>query len=84
MKSCGRPNCRCATDPDALHGPYYEWNRWIDGRLVHRIVSEEQAELVDRAIANQREVKRLLSLWERETADEILSIGKARKPRNQS
>jgi len=81
MKSCGRPNCRCANDPDALHGPYYEWNRWIDGRLAHRIVSEEQAELVERAIENQREAKRLLSLWERETAEEILSIGKPRKRR---
>jgi hypothetical protein len=84
MKRCGRLNCRCANDPEALHGPYYEWNRWIDGRLVHRIVSEDQAELVSQAISNQREVKRLLFLWEQETAEEILSKGKPRKRRNPS
>jgi hypothetical protein len=25
MKVCGKPGCRCADDPDARHGPYYEW-----------------------------------------------------------
>lgn len=80
-KVCGRANCRCATDPGSRHGPYYEWNRRIDGRLVHKIVSEKQADLVKRAIENQREVKRLLFLWEQETADEILVIGNAPKSR---
>ena len=83
-KVCGRSNCRCATDPDARHGPYYEWNRRIDGRLVHRIISEEQSKLVAQAIANFREVKRLLSLWERETANEILTGSKAKTDRNPS
>ncbi len=23
-KACGKPNCRCAKNPDQLHGPYYE------------------------------------------------------------
>ena len=72
-KVCGRPNCRCAIDPDYQHGPYYEWNRRSDGRLTHKIISEEQAELVAQAIANHREVLRLLSLWENETVEEILS-----------
>jgi hypothetical protein len=71
-KRCGRPNCRCAKDPKALHGPYYEWNRWIDGKLVHRIISAEQAEIVERALDNLKEVKRLLTLWEHQTAEEIL------------
>jgi hypothetical protein len=83
-KVCGRPNCRCATDPDYRHGPYYEWNRRIDGRLVHRIISEQQAELVAQAIANYREILRLLSLWERETAEEILDGEGPRKARNQT
>ena len=25
MKMCGKPGCRCSEDPDARHGPYYEW-----------------------------------------------------------
>ena len=26
-KMCGKPNCACATDPKARHGPYFEWSR---------------------------------------------------------
>lgn len=72
-KVCGRTNCRCADDPAARHGPYHEWTRRQQGRLVHSILTTEQAQLIARAIANYREVKTLLALWERETAAEILS-----------
>ena len=84
MKRCGRPNCRCAKDPKAAHGPYYEWNRWIDGKLVHRIISAEQAEIVGRALDNLKEVKRLLSLWEDQTAEEILGDKAPQRGRNPS
>lgn len=72
-KVCGRPNCRCAVDPEARHGPYYEWSRRQEGRLIHSVISEQQAALLGRAIENYREVQRLLALWERETAAELLS-----------
>lgn len=72
-KVCGRKNCRCADDPEARHGPYYEWSRRLDGRLVHSVITEQQAELVARAIDNYREVQRLLALWHRETEDELLA-----------
>jgi hypothetical protein len=72
-KVCGRPNCRCAVDSSARHGPYYEWNRLLDGRLVHSVISDEQAELVALAIENQRQIKQLLQLWEAETTDFILN-----------
>jgi hypothetical protein len=71
-KKCGKPNCRCSSDPDALHGPYCEWNRWEKGHLVHRTVSSDQAEQLARAIANQREIKALLKEWERETEASVL------------
>lgn len=72
-KVCGRKNCRCATDPDARHGPYHEWNRREQGRLVHHIVTPQQAKLVERAIRNLREIQRLLAEWERQTVAEILN-----------
>jgi hypothetical protein len=72
-KVCGRKNCRCAVDPDARHGPYYEWSRRQEGRLVHSVVTPEQARLFTHAIGNHREIQRLLTLWERETAEEILN-----------
>ena len=31
-KVCGKPNCRCATDPAARHGPYYDWGHMRAGR----------------------------------------------------
>lgn len=74
-KVCGRKNCRCALDPAARHGPYYEWSRRKDGRLLHSIVTPEQAEVFSRAIQNYREIQRLLARWESETAQEALNPG---------
>ena len=73
-KVCGRPNCRCAIDPAARHGPYYEWSRRAGGRLLHHILTEEQAEAVAVAIGNRREIDRLLSQWEVVTLEEILAL----------
>jgi hypothetical protein len=67
MKTCGSPACRCAQDPAARHGPYYEWGHMQGGKLVHRLVSAEQTELLRRAIANYRRLKKLLRSWEVET-----------------
>jgi hypothetical protein len=66
-KVCGKPSCRCAQDPSARHGPYYEWGHLKNGKLVHRVVSPEQAELLQLAIANYRQARKLLRAWEKET-----------------
>lgn len=67
MKTCGSPSCRCAQDPAARHGPYYEWGHMHAGKLVHRLVSPEQARLLRGAIANYRKLKKLLRAWEAES-----------------
>ena len=67
MKLCGKPGCRCAQDPAARHGPYYEWGHMHDGKLVHRTVSPQQAVVLRLAIVNYRKVKKLLRAWEVET-----------------
>ena len=66
-KVCGRPSCRCAQDPSARHGLYYEWGHLKGGKLVHRVVSPEQAALLRLAIANYRQARKLLRAWEKET-----------------
>jgi hypothetical protein len=66
-KVCGNPRCHCATDPAARHGPYYEWSHLKAGKLRHRTLSPEQAELMRLAIANHRKVKKLLRAWEVQT-----------------
>lgn len=67
MKVCGKPNCRCAQEPAARHGPYFEWGHMKDGKLVHRQVSAEQARLLRLAIDNYRTVQQLLRDWEVQT-----------------
>ena len=67
MMKCGKASCACQTDPAARHGPYYEWGHMKDGKLVHRYVSSEQATVLHQAIANYRNVKKLLRTWETET-----------------
>jgi hypothetical protein len=71
-KVCGRKNCRCAVDPEARHGPYHEWSRRENGRLLHSVVTPEQAALLTTALDNHRELLELLELWQRLTTQEIL------------
>jgi hypothetical protein len=66
-KVCGNPRCRCAHDPAARHGPYYEWSYLKAGRLHHRSLTPKQAELMRRAITNYRKTKKLLRAWEVQT-----------------
>ena len=73
-KLCGKSGCRCAHDPAARHGPYYEWTRRHQGKLVHRVVTAEQARMIRQAIKNHRTILKLLKRWERETA-RVISIG---------
>jgi hypothetical protein len=63
-KVCGKPTCKCATDPKARHGPYYEWTRREGQRLAHSVVSRQRAQALRRAIRNYREILRLLRRWE--------------------
>lgn len=67
MMKCGKPNCRCASDPDARHGPYYEWGRMRAGKIQRRYVSAPQAQILREAIGNYRQVKALLRQWEENT-----------------
>jgi hypothetical protein len=67
MKVCGNPRCHCASDPAARHGPYYEWSYLKDGKLRHRTLTSEQADIMRLAIANHRRAKKLLRAWEAQT-----------------
>ena len=60
MMKCGKPNCACASDPAARHGPYYQWIRMRAGKPAQRLVSEQQARVLQKAIDNYKVVKKLL------------------------
>ena len=36
---CGKPRCACAADPPALHGPYIQWTRTVNGKTVTRTLT---------------------------------------------
>jgi hypothetical protein len=67
MKVCGNPRCHCASDPAARHGPYYEWSYLKGGKLRHRTLTPEQADIMRLAISNHRKAKKLLRAWEAQT-----------------
>ena len=71
-KACGKPACRCANDPTGRHGPYHEWGRMRDGKLVQSTITTQQAKHLERAIANHQRAKDLLAEWERLSEAEIL------------
>lgn len=77
-KVCGKVGCRCAQDPTARHGPYYEWGYMQEGHQVHRMVTPEQAKVLQRALVNYRTVLRLLRDWEAQTG-RALEIGRRPK-----
>jgi hypothetical protein len=79
MKVCGKPSCRCAEDPGARHGPYYEWGHMKGGKLVHRMVSAEQAKILRLAIANYRNAKKLMKAWEAAT-ERLIDAEAPREP----
>ena len=78
-KVCGKSGCRCAQDVSARHGPYYEWGHMVEGKLVHRVVSPQQAALLQTAIDNYRHAQRLLREWETET-EYLIDAEAPRKP----
>ena len=56
---CGKPGCRCAVDPTALHGPYFSWTRKVNGKTVTRLLSAAQVERYREWFANARRIRDL-------------------------
>lgn len=79
MKVCGKPGCSCAQEPQARHGPYYEWGHMIGGKLVHRTLTPAQAELLRHAIDNHRRAKQLMREWEEQT-ERLIDLEVPRQP----
>ena len=58
---CGKPNCRCKSDPPVLHGPYHHWTRKIDGRTAGRYLSDDQFDRYRSWFEQARRIRDLLS-----------------------
>src|SRR5260370_42365505 len=58
---CGKPACRCARDPDRLHGPYHQWTRKIGGKTVTINLTDEQTARYAPWFANAQAIRALVS-----------------------
>jgi Family of unknown function (DUF6788) len=58
---CTSPGCHCRADPAQPHGPYWQWTAKIDGKTVTRRLSEHEARLYQEWIANDRQLRKLIS-----------------------
>ena len=59
LLTCGKPSCRCHTDAEAKHGPYYYWTTKKAGKTVSRSLSREQATILGQWIDNRRELEQV-------------------------
>ena len=56
---CGKPRCACAADPPALHGPYIQWTRTVNGKTVTRTLTPAQYQAYAPWFANTRRLRAL-------------------------
>jgi len=59
---CGKTGCSCKADPPALHGPYIQWTRTVDGKTVTKFLSEDQLARYQPWFDNARRLKELTAM----------------------
>jgi hypothetical protein len=58
---CGKPACRCHSDPSRLHGPYAEWTRKINGKTITRRLTPDQLADYQPLFDNAKKLRALLA-----------------------
>lgn len=58
---CASPGCRCNADPPQPHGPYYQWTAKVNGKTVTRRLTQDEARLYQEWIANDRQLRALIT-----------------------
>jgi hypothetical protein len=58
---CTSLGCRCNADPPQPHGPYYQWTAKVDGKTVTRRLTQDEARLYREWIANDRQLRALIT-----------------------
>lgn len=65
--ACGKQNCSCHESEDRLHGPYIQWTRKVNGKTVHRRLSEEQLDDYAKYFDEAKRIRRLIDELEEVT-----------------
>ena len=58
---CASPGCRCNADPPQPHGPYYQWTAKVNGKTVTRRLTQDEARLYQEWIANDRQLRAVIT-----------------------
>lgn len=61
---CGKQRCACKADPPALHGPYIQWTRTVNGKTITRYLTEQQLTRYQPWFDNARHLKDLVAKLE--------------------
>ena len=64
---CGKQGCACADNDAARHGPYYLWNRKVDGKLTSKSIPKDKLTHFEGWIDNRRKLEAIVQ--------EMLEIG---------
>ena len=56
---CGKPRCACKAAPPALHGPYIQWTRTVNGKTVTRQLTPAQYQAYAPWFDNARRLRAL-------------------------
>ena len=67
---CGNRNCRCHSDPDQRHGPYWTWTRSVGGKTITRALTDEQAERYRPWFDNTRQLRDLVDQLKKLTIEQ--------------
>lgn len=57
MSTCGKPHCACKSKRPKLHGLYYRWTGFIQGKRTTKTISKEVAKECQRRIKNYRRLQ---------------------------
>ena len=78
--TCGKPTCRCSTDPEHRHGPYYQLTWKESGLTRTRRLSRQHAKLYQKWIANRQRLESLLSEMHRVSVSAASHLLRAATP----
>jgi hypothetical protein len=81
---CGKARCACKLRPPRLHGIYYRWTGFIEGKRTTKTVSKEVAQECMRRIRNYRRLQRDIEKLLRKALAEAPWTSRSTSPRTKS
>jgi hypothetical protein len=68
--TCGKPNCACKAKPPKLHGPYYRWTGFLEGKRTTKTITPQEARECKQRIAHYRALEKQISQLVRQALKE--------------